>query len=72
MTFVQGTIGEKTAQCCKNLKAVVEAAGSDITKVVKCNIFLANMEDFAVSGLDICLRFQAPMPENPSLISSRT
>lgn len=46
-TFIQGTIGEKTAQCCKNLKAVVEGAGSELTKVVKVNIFLANMDDFA-------------------------
>jgi enamine deaminase RidA (YjgF/YER057c/UK114 family) len=51
MTFIQGTIGEKTAQCAKNLKAVVEAAGSDITKIVKVNIFLANMDDFAVCSL---------------------
>jgi len=34
-------------QCIKNLTAILEAAGSDITKVVKVNVFLANMDDFA-------------------------
>ncbi|KAI5466322.1 protein HMF1 [Mariannaea sp. PMI_226] len=45
--FVEGTIGEKTRQCCQNLKAVLEEAGSEITKVVKVNIFLSDMEHFA-------------------------
>lgn len=35
------------AQCIKNLTAVLEEAGSDITKVVKVNVFLSNMDDFA-------------------------
>lgn len=46
--FVQGTIQEKTGACIKNLKAVLTAAGSGIEKVVKVNIFLADMDSFAV------------------------
>ena len=41
------TIEEQTEQVCKNLKAVVEAAGSDMTKVVKTACFLADINDFA-------------------------
>lgn len=41
------TIEEQTDQVCKNLKAVVEAAGSDMTKVVKTVCFLADINDFA-------------------------
>lgn len=48
-TFVQGTIQEKTGQCIKNLKAVLTEAGSSIEKVVKVNIFLADMDSFVVS-----------------------
>ncbi len=33
-------------QVMKNLKAVLEAAGSDFSKVVKCSIFLDDMGDF--------------------------
>jgi len=31
----------------KNLSAVLEAAGSSIDNVVKVNVFLTNMQDFA-------------------------
>lgn len=41
------TISEQTEQVCKNLKAVLEASGSDITRVVKTTCFLADMADFA-------------------------
>lgn len=42
------TVEEQTEQVCKNLKAVVEAAGSDMTKVVKTVCFLADINDFAI------------------------
>lgn len=45
--FEAGTIEEQTEQVCKNLKAVLEAAGSSLDKVVKTVCFLRNMEDFA-------------------------
>ena len=34
-------------QSCKNVKAILEAAGSDMSKVVKTTCFLADMADFA-------------------------
>lgn len=37
----------QTHQVCKNLKAVLEAAGTSIEKAVKTTCFLKNMEDFA-------------------------
>lgn len=41
------TIEGQTEQVCKNLKAVLEASGSSLDKVVKTVCFLQNMEDFA-------------------------
>ena len=41
------TIEEQTHQVCKNLKNLLEAAGSDITKAVKTVCFLKNMSDLA-------------------------
>lgn len=32
---------------CKNVIAIIEASGSDMSKVVKTTCFLANMDDFA-------------------------
>jgi 2-iminobutanoate/2-iminopropanoate deaminase len=42
-----GSIGEQTERVIANLKAVLEAAGSSLDKVVKTSCFLADMNDFA-------------------------
>jgi len=41
------TIEAQTEQVCKNLAAVLEAAGTRLEKVVKTTCFLQSMEDFA-------------------------
>lgn len=41
------TIEDQTEQVCKNISAVLTAAGSSLEKVVKTVCFLSNMEDFA-------------------------
>ena len=41
------TIEGQTKQVCENLKNLVEAAGTNLDKVIKTTCFLANMEDFA-------------------------
>ena len=40
-------IAAQTAQSCKNVGAILEAAGSDLTRVVKTTCFLADIGDFA-------------------------
>ncbi|CAK40430.1 protein mmf1, mitochondrial [Aspergillus awamori] len=45
--IIDGDIKAHTHQCIKNLGNVLEAAGSDLTKVLKVNVFLSNMDDFA-------------------------
>lgn len=42
------TIEEQTEQVMKNLGAVLSAAGSDFSKVIKTTCFLKDMNDFAV------------------------
>ena len=44
---VGSSIEEQAEQACKNLGAILEAAGSDFGKVVKTTCFLADMKDFA-------------------------
>ena len=41
------TIEEQAHQVCRNLAAVLTAAGSDQTKVLKTTCFLSSMDDFA-------------------------
>ena len=41
------TIEEQTEQVCKNLKAIVEEAGTTMNNVIKTVCFLADINDFA-------------------------
>lgn len=44
--LIEGSIGEKTAQCCENVKAILAEAGSAIERVVKVTVFLDDMAHF--------------------------
>ncbi|KAJ5698221.1 Protein mmf1 [Penicillium macrosclerotiorum] len=46
-TLVQGNIGELTQACCNNIQAILTAAGSSVSKIVKVNVFLTDMANFA-------------------------
>jgi 2-iminobutanoate/2-iminopropanoate deaminase len=45
--LVEGDISAQTRQVLENLKAVLEAGGSALDRVVKATVFLKNMADFA-------------------------
>ena len=44
---VPGGITEQTTRVLENLKAVLEAAGSSLDRVVKASVFLKTFDDFA-------------------------
>lgn len=44
--LLRGGIKDQTARVLANLKAVLEAAGSDLSRVVKTTVFLVDMADF--------------------------
>jgi 2-iminobutanoate/2-iminopropanoate deaminase len=46
-TLVTGDIKVQATQAISNLKALVEASGSSLDKVVKTVVFIKNMDDFA-------------------------
>lgn len=45
-TLNDGDITAQTTQVLANLKAVIEAAGTDLSKVIKTTVFLKNLDDF--------------------------
>lgn len=45
--FVEGGVEEQARQALTNLKAVLEASGSDLGRVVKATVFMKDMGDFA-------------------------
>ena len=44
---IPADIASQAEHSCKNVKAIMEAAGSDMGKVVKTTCFIADMADFA-------------------------
>lgn len=46
-SIVPGGITEQTTRVLENLKAVLAAAGTDLSRVVKTVVFLKDMNDFA-------------------------
>ncbi|KAI9847699.1 MAG: hypothetical protein M1837_001947 [Sclerophora amabilis] len=45
-TLIEGSIGQKTEAAIQNIRAILKAANSDITKVVKVNVFITDMAIF--------------------------
>ncbi|MDZ7692620.1 MAG: RidA family protein [Balneolaceae bacterium] len=48
MEFVGDDVESQARQVMQNLEAVLAEAGSDFSKVIKCSIFLDEMDDFVV------------------------
>lgn len=46
MEFAGSDVESQAKQVMENLEAVLNAAGSAFNKVIKCSIFLADMDDF--------------------------
>lgn len=45
--LVSPDVGEQTLQALQNLRAVLQAANADLGDVVKCTVFLADINDYA-------------------------
>ncbi len=44
--FIDGGVAEQTKQVLNNLKAVIEAAGADLSSTVKTTVYLTKPEDY--------------------------
>jgi len=44
--FVLGTIEEETQRTLENIRAIAEAAGASLEEVVKCTVYLKDINDF--------------------------
>jgi len=68
---VPATIEEQTKQVLDNLKAIIEAAGSNMENVVKCTVYLQNMNDFAVMNQIYSTYFTANQPARATVEVSK-
>lgn len=60
--MVEGDVATQTHQVLNNLKAVLEAAGSNLDQVIKTTVFLQSMDDFAAMNGVYSQYFSAPYP----------
>ena len=70
-SLVEGDITAQTRQVLDNLVAVLAAAGSDLTRVVKSTVFLADMNEFAAMNAVYSEYFQAPYPARSTVQVAR-
>jgi len=59
---VDGGIEQQTAQVLENLKNVLEAAGSSLSKVIKTTVFIKDMNNFSTMNEVYKSYFTEPYP----------
>lgn len=65
--LVDGPIETQAQQCFANLFHVLAAAGLGQGDVVKCNVFLTDMDDFAAMNAVYAVQFDAPFPARTTI-----
>lgn len=60
--IVEGVIQEQARQSLNNIKAILNAAGTNMGAVVKTTVFLQDMNDFAAMNEVYAQFFQEPYP----------
>lgn len=60
--LVEGDVRLQTQRVFDNLEAVLAGAGLTMHDVVKCNVYLVDMGDFAAMNEIYAKRFAAPFP----------
>lgn len=60
--IVGDSAAEQVEQVLKNLDAILRAAGSDFSRVIKTTIFLKDMSDFAAVNEIYARHLKAPYP----------
>jgi 2-iminobutanoate/2-iminopropanoate deaminase len=69
--FVSNDISEQTEQVLKNLSAVLDAGGTNLSNVVKTTVFLADMSDFAAMNEVYGRYFGESMPARATVQAAR-
>ena len=70
MEIVKGGIAEQTERVLDNLEAVLGAAGSGFSRVLKTTVFLRDMGDFAAMNEVYARRFEAHRPARSTVAAA--
>jgi reactive intermediate/imine deaminase len=67
MVLIEGDISAQIDQVFKNLSAVCEASGGDLSNIVKLNIFLTDLSHFPTVNEIMGQYFQEPYPARAAI-----
>ena len=67
MTLVEGDISAQITRVFENLKAVAEAAGGNLSDVIKLNVFLTDLAHFPVVNEIMGTYFSEPYPARAAI-----
>jgi reactive intermediate/imine deaminase len=67
MVLIEGDISAQIDQVFKNLRAVCEASGGDLSNIVKLNIFLTDLSHFPTVNEIMGQYFQEPYPARAAI-----
>jgi len=65
--LVEGDVAAQAEQCFRNLFAVLQSAGLTPDQVVKVNVFLTDMNDFAAMNAVYARQFGQPYPARTTI-----
>jgi 2-iminobutanoate/2-iminopropanoate deaminase len=71
MQIVEGDIRVQTERVLTNLKAVLEAAGTSLDRVVKTTVYLSDMNDFTAMNEVYSAYFAANRPARSTVQAAR-
>jgi 2-iminobutanoate/2-iminopropanoate deaminase len=63
----RGDVRAQTLRTLENVKAILEAAGSSLDKVIRCNVYLKDIGDFAAMNEVYARAFRAPYPARTTI-----
>jgi len=67
MQLIEGSFAEQAHQMFKNLRAVVQAAGAEMSDVIKVTLYLTEMNNFAVANEVMACYFSQPYPARSAI-----
>ena len=66
-TLELGDARSETQRVFENLRAILQAAGASLDDVVKCNVYLRDINDFAAMNEVYAMFFKAPFPARTTI-----
>ena len=69
--LITGDVAAQTERVLRNIEGILKAAGSSLEKVVRCGVFLKDMNDFAAMNAVYATFFKENPPARSTVEASR-